>query len=530
MMALNYLCENFEVMADIVRYPIGEQSFEELRKGDFLYVDKTRFIEELVNSSKYYFLGRPRRFGKSLFLNTLQCFFEGKRHLFKGLYADTMHWEWEPYPVLKLDLNIEKYQTPDALDAVIENTLSEWERRYGIKPEIENPSVRFRNIIHTASEKTGKGVVILVDEYDKPLVNNLHNKENFEYCRNRLAALYSNFKSSADHIRLVFLTGVSRFAHLSVFSDLNNIQDISLDNSFSDICGITEEELTDNFRTGIEGVASENEWTEEETLAEIRKWYDGYKFSSRGKDIYNPYSLLNLMKKRDIRDYWVMSGTPSLLADQLRKFNVDIESLLHARCGENALSGLDLEDPSLIALFYQTGYLTIKGYDRMSRIYTLGLPNEEVKAGFLEYLLPRYLNTGNQDAPFLVSEFVREFREGDVEGFMRRLQSLFSSISYRMRMEQEINVHNGLLMLMLLVGLSVQTEYCTSSGRINLFVATDRFYYIIELKLDGTAREALDQINSKGYSLPFAVGNRQVIKIGVNFSTQTRTLVDWLVE
>ena len=518
-------------MADIVRYPIGEQSFEEIIERDCLYVDKTPFIEKVIESGgKYYFLGRPRRFGKSLFLNTLQCFFEGKRHLFKGLYADTMDWEWEPYPVLKLDLNTEKYKTPDALDAVVATHLKEWEEEYGVTPDYDNPATHFRNIIRAAHQKTGKGVVILVDEYDKPLVNDLHNPKNFEYCRDSLAALYSNFKSGADHIRLVFLTGVSRFAHLSVFSDLNNILDISLDKKYSDICGMTEDELREYFKTGIGNLASEYEWTEERTLEEIKKWYDGYRFSAKGKEIYNPYSLLCLMEQESFSDYWVKSGTPSLLADQLRKFNVDMESLLHARCGESALTGLDLEDPSLIALFYQTGYLTIKDYDRTSRIYTLGLPNEEVKAGFMEYLLPRYLNTGGKDTPFLVSEFVREFGEGDVEGFMRRLQSLFSSISYRMRMDQEINVHNGLLMLMLLVGLSVQTEYCTSAGRIDLFVATDRFYYIIELKLDGTAREALDQINSKGYALPFAVGNRQVIKIGVNFSTKTRTLVDWLME
>ena len=517
-------------MTDIVRYPIGQQSFETIRKEGWLYVDKTRFIENIITFGQYYFLGRPRRFGKSLFLNTLQCFFEGKRHLFKGLYADSMDWEWEPYPILKLDLNTEKYKTPDALDAVVATHLKEWEEEYGVTPDYDNHATRFRNIIRAAHQKTGKGVVILVDEYDKPLVNNLHNPQNFEYCRDSLAALYSNFKSGADHIRLVFLTGVSRFAHLSVFSDLNNIRDISLDNRFSDICGITEQELMDNFQTGIAGVAAEYGWSPEEAKAEIRKWYDGYRFSFRGKDIYNPYSLLNLMESSMFDTYWVKSGTPSLLADQLRKFNVDIESLLHARCGQSGLTGLDLEDPNPTALFYQTGYLTIKGFDMRSRIYTLGLPNEEVKEGLLEYLLPRYLNTGNQDTPFLVSEFVREFREGDVEGFMHRLQSLFASVSYRMRMNQEINVHNGLLMLMLLVGLSVQTEYCTSSGRIDLFVATDRFYYIIELKLDGTAREALDQINSKGYALPFAVGNRQVIKIGVNFSTQTRTLVDWLVE
>ncbi len=518
-------------MADIVRYPIGEQSFEELRGRNCLYVDKTSFIEKVIESGgKYYFLGRPRRFGKSLFLNTLQCFFEGKRHLFKGLHADSMDWDWEPYPVLKLDLNIEKYKTPDALDAVIEKTLREWERRYGITPEIDNPSVRFSDIIRTASEKTGKGVVILVDEYDKPLVNNLHNKENFEYCRNRLAALYSNFKSGADHIRLVFLTGVSRFAHLSVFSDLNNIRDISFNEDYAAICGITETELKANFRTGIGRLAARYRRDEDQIIDRLRTYYDGYRFSEEETYLFNPYSLLNAMEDRKFGKYWIASGTPTLLLEEMKRFDVDLQSLLNTRYNQEDLSGLDLDNPNPVALFFQTGYLTIRDFDFDTNLYTLGLPNEEVKTGFLEFLLPNYLNTGNQKAPFLVSEFVREFREGDTEGFMHRLQSLFASVSYRMRMDQEINVHNGLLMLMLLVGLSVQTEYCTSAGRIDLFVATDRFYYIIELKLDGTAREALDQINSKGYALPFAVGNRQVIKIGVNFSTQTRTLVDWTVE
>ena len=518
-------------MADIVRYPIGEQSFEELRERNCLYVDKTSFIEKVIESGgKYYFLGRPRRFGKSLFLNTLQCFFEGKRHLFKGLHADSMDWDWEPYPVLKLDLNIEKYKTPDALDAVIEKTLREWERRYGITPEIDNPSVRFSDIIRTASEKTGKGVVILVDEYDKPLVNNLHNKENFEYCRNRLAALYSNFKSGADHIRLVFLTGVSRFAHLSVFSDPNNIRDISFNEDYAAICGITETELKANFRTGIGRLAARYRRDEDQIIDRLRTYYDGYRFSEEETYLFNPYSLLNAMEDRKFGKYWIASGTPTLLLEEMKRFDVDLQSLLNTRYNQEDLSGLDLDNPNPVALFFQTGYLTIRDFDFDTNLYTLGLPNEEVKTGFLEFLLPNYLNTGNQKAPFLVSEFVREFREGDTEGFMHRLQSLFASVSYRMRMDQEINVHNGLLMLMLLVGLSVQTEYCTSAGRIDLFVATDRFYYIIELKLDGTAREALDQINSKGYALPFAVGNRQVIKIGVNFSTQTRTLVDWIVE
>ena len=420
-------------MADIVRYPIGQQSFEELRERNCLYVDKTRFIEEIVEGGgQYYFLGRPRRFGKSLFLNTLQCFFEGKRHLFKGLHADSMGWDWEPYPVLKLDLNIEKYKTPDALDAVIEKTLREWERRYGITPEIDNPSVRFSDIIRTASEKTGKGVVILVDEYDKPLVNNLHNKENFEYCRNRLAALYSNFKSGADHIRLVFLTGVSRFAHLSVFSDLNNIRDISFNEDYAAICGITETELKANFRTGIGRLAARYRRDEDQIIDRLRTYYDGYRFSEEETYLFNPYSLLNAMEDRKFGKYWIASGTPTLLLEEMKRFDVDLQSLLNTRYNQEDLSGLDLDNPNPVALFFQTGYLTIKDFDFDTNLYTLGLPNEEVKTGFLEFLLPNYLNTGNQKAPFLVSEFVREFREGDTEGFMHRLQSLFASVSYRL--------------------------------------------------------------------------------------------------
>ncbi len=526
-----YICEKFEVMAQRVRYPIGEQSFEQLRKRDCLYVDKTRFIDQIIgNGGKYYFLGRPRRFGKSLFLDTLKCFFEGKRHLFEGLYADSMEWDWEPYPVLKLDLNNEKYKTPDALDAVMEGLLKEWEREYGITPDVESHSMRFRSIIRAAHEKTGRGVVILVDEYDKPLVNNLHDHENFEYCRDKLASLYSNFKSSAEHIRLVFLTGVSRFAHLSVFSDLNNIQDISLDDDYADVCGITEEELRANFGEGIRNLASRYKYTEEQTIDRLRTFYDGYRFTDEEIYLYNPFSLLNAMQKRTFGKYWIASGTPSLLMSQMRRFDIDLKSLLDAKCGRDSLSGLDLENPWPLALFFQTGYLTIKDYDFEEELYTLGLPNEEVKTGFLEYLLPFYLNTKGEDTRFLVSEFVREFREGDVEGFMRRLKSLFASISYRMRMEQENNVHNGLLMLMLLVGLKVQTELCTSDGRIDLFVATDRYYYIIELKLDGTAREALDQINARDYALPFAVDDRRLFKIGVEFSTEKRALVDWIAE
>ena len=376
-------------MAQRVRYPIGQQSFEMLRKGNFLYVDKTHFIEPIIESSQYYFLGRPRRFGKSLFLDTLKCFFEGKRHLFKGLYADTMDWDWEPCPVLKLDLNSGQYDTSTGIDNVISSQLDKWETLYGITRTYDDVGVRLGDIIRAACEKTGKGVVILVDEYDKPLVNNLHNHENFEYCRSTLAALYSNFKTCAEYIRLVFLTGVSRFAHLSVFSDLNNIQDISLDDDYADVCGITEEELRANFGEGIRNLASKYKYTEEQTIDRLRTFYDGYRFTDEEIYLYNPFSLLNAMQKRTFGKYWIASGTPSLLMAQMKRFDIDLKSLLDAKCGRDDLSGLDLENPRPLALFFQTGYLTIKDFDFDTELYTLGLPNEEVKKGFLEYLLPK---------------------------------------------------------------------------------------------------------------------------------------------
>lgn len=512
-----------------VKYPVGEQSFERLREGGYLYVDKTRFIERIINRGKYYFLGRPRRFGKSLFLSTLSCFFQAKRHLFKGLYADTMDWDWQPYPVLYLDINIGQYDDPVSLRNLLSDTFARWENEYGIVSPCDDLSIRFNNIIREAYIKTGKGVVILVDEYDKPLVNNIHDHDRMESFRSELAAVYNNFKSCADYIRLVFLTGVSRFGKLSVFSGLNNISDISLDSDFADVCGITEQELADNFSEGIRELAEGEDLTEEGTRAELKRQYDGYHFARRSSDIYNPFSLLNVFDKREFGNYWIDSGIPTLLAQQLRAMDVDLRSVFEARCFEEDLKTLDMNSPRPLALLYQTGYLTIRGFDRRTRIFTLRLPNEEVKVGFLNFLLPYYANFhGETSSRFSVHEFVNEFNDGDVDGFMRRMESMFSAIPYEMEMDSERNLQNALLILMMLVGLDVQTEYRTSDGRIDLFVKTDRFYYIIELKIDRSAREALDQIEAKDYALPFATDSREVIKIGVSFSTTHRRITGWL--
>lgn len=519
-------------MANKVRYPVGQQSFKILRERDCLYVDKTQYIEKLLDDgSQYYFLGRPRRFGKSLFLSTMKCFFRAERHLFKGLYADSMDWDWQPHAVLYLDLNTESYRSSDTLTDVLCLNIERWEKEFGISPRIDNLSIRFSEVIRIAYEKTGKGVVILVDEYDKPLVNNLHDPELFTLFREQLTAVYSNFKSSASYIRMVFLTGVSRFAHLSVFSGLNNISDISFLDKYSAICGITEQELDDNFSVGMKRLAEKYKKTPEQVHEELKKQYDGYHFSDNSEDIYNPFSLLNVMEKEKFGSYWISSGFPTLLAQQLRRFDTDLSSVFGAKCFVDDLVGLDLDTPRPLALLYQTGYLTITNYNPDIDLYTLDIPNNEVRQGFLNFLLPYYANFGGEkNSRFFVYEFLTELRDGNIEAFMTRLQSMFAAVPYDMHMDNERNVHNALLMLMMLLGMDVQTEYKTSNGRIDLFIKTERYYYIMELKFDKSAREALDQINDRDYALPFATDDRQVIKIGINFSSESRTLTDWLAE
>jgi len=441
-----------------------------------------------------------------------------------------MDWDWSSYPVLHLDLNIEKYKTKETLDQVLDNMFKEWENVYEITTVSENISVRFNNIIKGAYEKTGKNVVILVDEYDKPLVSNLHDRELFVYFRDRLSAVYSNFKSGADYIRLVFLTGVSRFGHLSVFSGLNNIRDISFNDKFSDICGISEAELYSYFQTGIQMLSRKFKVSIDDVAAILKRKYDGYVFSPYGKEMYNPYSLLNVMEDERFGNYWILSGQATLLLEQLKRFDTDLQTMFPSECGMDDLYGLDLDNPHQNALFYQTGYLTIKDYDENTGLVKLDIPNEEVKYGLFNYLLPYYSNLKEQGATFTVSKFVREFRMGDVEGFMNRLTGMFSSVSYDMEMNREQNLHNALLILMKLVGLEVETEYRTSHGRIDLFVKTDRYYYIMELKLDRPAVEALEQMNDRDYALPFSLDGREIIKIGISFSTKTRTISEWILD
>ncbi|MDE5887022.1 MAG: ATP-binding protein [Muribaculaceae bacterium] len=518
-------------MEENVKYPIGEQDFKKIREEGFLYVDKTRFIETVLRSgSRYYFLARPRRFGKSLFLSTLQYFFEGKRDLFKGLYIDLFDWDWKAYPVLRLDLNKERYAEPDKLEDVLDKIFRQWENKFDIIPVDSNFSQRFETIIEQAHIKTGKQVVVLVDEYDKPLVGNLSKEENFEYYRSQLAALYSNFKSSAEHLKLVFLTGVSRFSKLSVFSDLNNLNDISFDDKYADICGITIQESRDYCHAGIRSLAKKENMTFDEAFEELRRNYDGYKFAGDGSEIFNPWSLFNALEKEKMENFWNETGLPTIVAESLKRVNSDLQQTFDTYCTESELKGLDLLNPDPIALLYQTGYLTIKEYIRKLKRFRLGIPNNEVKEGLFKVLVPYYVKTKTNSANSIINDIVVNFILGEPEKSMKGLQVYFAGIDYALKIDNENNFHNAFFLLLDLIGLETKAESHTSEGRIDIEITTDDFIYIIELKYDHSAEKALQQIKENHYARKYQNDSRRLFEIGVEFSSKTRCIENWIID
>lgn len=517
-------------MDDSRRYAIGQQDFKTLREGDAYYVDKTQYIEKIVSSkSRYYFLARPRRFGKSLFLSTLEYFFAGERQLFKELYIDSTDWHWERYPVLHLDLNTDRYAKPGILERVLDRMFRDWEKEYDVDVKDTDYSQRFSTIIKTAYEKTGKQVVILVDEYDKPLVGNLHNDEIFEHYRKNLASIYSNFKSSAKYIRLVFLTGISRFGKLSVFSDLNNLKDITFSGEFSDICGITEKELLDNFQTGIQEFSDKRRVSYEEGCRMLKRNYDGYRFTPEGSEIYNPWSLLNALAEKRIGSYWNSVGAATVVAEALKDADVDIEATLNADWNLDDLAGLDLLNADPTALLYQAGYLTIADYDFDLDSVRLKVPNEEVKKGLFNDLLECYIKVKHGTLKNLLDGIKNGIKDGKPEMLMKYLDTYFASVPYDLKMDSENNFHNAFYILLTLLGIDTKAEAHTSNGRIDLLIETPKYIYIIEIKFDSTPEEALQQIEDKEYGLKFEMDKRHLFKIGVNFSTTTRRPNSWKI-
>ena len=510
-------------------YPVGIQNFESLRRDGYFYVDKTAKIFELARTGRYYFLSRPRRFGKSLLISTLEAYFQGKKELFEGLAMEGLEKEWKRYPILHLDLNTEKYDTAEALDAKLELALSEWESLYGSNPHEKSLATRFEGTIKRAAAKAGERVVILIDEYDKPMLQAIGDQVRQDAYRSTLKAFYGALKSQDGNIKFALLTGVTKFGKVSVFSDLNNLEDLSRNPGYTDICGISEEELLRDFSDDIQELAAANGQTFEQACEQLKEDYDGYHFCPDSPGMYNPFSILNTFKSRRYGSYWFETGTPTYLVELLKKSNYDLEEMSHVETDADILDSIFTDD-NPIPVIYQSGYLTIKGYDKEFGIYELGFPNREVEEGFMKFLLPYYSSVSKTSSPFEIKKFVQDVKRGDIDGFMERLQSFLADCPYELAKDVELHYQNVLFIVFRLAGLYTKVEYHTSRGRIDLVLQTDSYVYVMEFKLDGTAEQALQQIEEKQYALPFAKDSRKVYTIGVNFSSETRNIDKWIVK
>lgn len=511
-------------------YPIGIQNFEKLREGGYFYIDKTALIYRMVKSGSYYFLSRPRRFGKSLLISTLEAYFQGKKELFKGLAMEGLEKEWKTHPVLHLDLNIEKYDTLESLNNILNSNLEQWENLYGRRDYEASFSLRFAGIIRRACEQTGQPVVILVDEYDKPMLQSIGNEALQRELRNTLKPFYGALKTMDKYIQFALMTGVTKFGKVSVFSDLNNLIDISMDWQFVEICGITEQEIHHSLEDDIHELAQAQNLTYEQTLCELKNRYDGYHFAEDSVGIYNPFSLLNTFFKMRFGSYWFETGTPTYLVELLKMHHYNLERMANEVADGDSLNGIDAADTDPIPVIYQSGYLTIKSYDPRFGTYRLGFPNIEVEEGFMRFLLPFYTHIEQRKSGFEVQKFVSEIESGDYNAFFHRLRSFFSDVPYEMLREQEVHYQNVLFILFKLMGFYTQVEYHTSEGRVDLVLQTENYVYIMEFKLNGTAEEALKQINEKHYARPFETDTRKVYKIGINFSKKTRNIDKWIIE
>ncbi len=504
------------------RYPIGIQTFSKIIEEGYMYVDKTFFIGRLVEEGSYYFLSRPRRFGKSLLLSTMRAYFEGRRHLFKGLALDQMDVDWTPSPVIHLDFNAENYQAEDGLQRFIDSTLASYEAIYGRREVDVTPAQRLGSLIRNAHSRHGQKVVILVDEYDKPLLALEDNKPLFEKNQAILKGMFANLKSMDAHIRFAFLTGVARFNKVSIFSDLNNLDDISLSEDYADICGLTEKELTDSFQAGIQNLAAKREEAPEETLAMLRDYYDGYLFHEGGSRLYNPFSVLSALRKESIQPYWFETGTPTFLVKRIKRSGMDPSALDGQKCGRETLLavGFDMKNP--IGLMFQTGYLTIASYDRMMEQYTLRFPNREVEIGLAQSLAPLYIpDSTDSDSHFSIYNFKEDLYGGRPQAFMKRLETLLKSMPGEDHSESTYRAI--VYLLCTLASAPTEAEHRSYRGRSDLEVATPGYVYIFEFKYRRSAKEAMEQLLSRDYGGRHALDSRPRYLIGANFSDRHST-------
>ena len=514
----------------MTKYPIGIQDFKTIRTDGYFYADKTALMYKLVKGGQYYFLSRPRRFGKSLLVSMMYYYFRGEKDLFHGLAIEQLEHEWKTHPVLHLDMNAEKYTTADALVSILNRNLRLWEQQYGCANQNDTLAGRFTEVIRNASEQTGQKVVILVDEYDKPLLQAFGNPGLMEDFRATLKAFYGVEKSMGAYIQFAFLTGVTKFSKVSVFSDLNNLTDITMDRRYAEICGITEGEIRSCLDTEVGELAEACGMSKADCYAKLKRNYDGYHFEHGTTGMYNPFSLLRTLDSQAFKDYWFETGTPTILAETLKKTNYNLEQLTQDEVTADLLGSIDSIETNPLPLIYQSGYLTVKDYDEEFQSYHLGFPNLEVERGFTRFLVPYYTTLSSQQGPSFIANFVKDVRAGRVEQFMQRLDTLFAGGDYQIAGDAELYFQNALWVIFKMFGLYTEVEHHTSDGRIDMLIKTSQYIYILEFKVDKSSDEALQQIEDKQYAKPFEHDGRTIYKIGVNFSSKTCRIDEWEIE
>ena len=514
-------------------YPVGIQTFERIRKENKLYIDKTEYVYRMTHSGGcYFFLSRPRRFGKSLLVSTFESYFSGKKELFEGLAIEKLEQEWMEYPVLHFDMSGGKHMEKEQLEDYLSNRLEAEERKWGITHTKRGANDRLTELITTAYEISGKQVVVLIDEYDAPMLDVAHDKETLDVLRNVMRNFFSPLKMCEPMLRFVFLTGITKFSQVSIFSELNNIKNVSLDDEYAGVCGITKEELLTQMSEDIDMLAEAQGMTREKTIAKLKENYDGYHFSPASPDVFNPYSLLNCFDDKNFGAYWFSSGTPTYLINMLRKFKV-----LPAKIGRSLARSSAFDAPTenlktITPLLYQSGYITIKGYDKMSQLFTLDLPNKEIKVGLFESLLPYYLEgMYAEEGDVAIAQMSVLIRQGDMDGALRLFQEFLGTVPYCNNTNYEGHYQQVLFIIFtLLTHFVVDVEVHTPNGRVDVVMETEDTLYLIELKLNKSAQAAMQQINLKQYGQRFARCGKPIVKVGVNFDAKKGNIEDWIIE
>lgn len=518
-------------MAQARKYPIGIQTFSEIRERNYLYIDKTQYLVDFIDKGyKYVFLSRPRRFGKSLFASMIHAYYEGRKDLFEGLAMGEYEKDWVKHPVLHLDMSAAKHMDKDMLERYLADMLTDQEAVFGYKSEKQDPNIRLKDLVVTANRLTGRKVALIIDEYDAPLLDVVHEELNLAALRRAMQNFYSPIKSLDPYLEFVFLTGITKFAQLSIFSELNNLFNISMYDKYSAICGISSEELHTQMLPDVERLAEHLHLSVDETFERLKRKYDGYHFSKNSEDVYNPFSLIKALASGDIGDYWFDSGTPTYIIKLLQKYNVGLRDLTGQDAG---VSDFDVSPENMttaLPLLYQSGYLTIKHYEPMIDLYTLGYPNEEVRTGMVRSLAANYLTPAEGTNSSFVIKFVKAVIADDMEQALTLMRAYLAGVSYRLSNKTERDVQTIFYLVFSLIGSFIKVEEESAHGRADVVITLPSVVYVMELKFDGSADAALRQIDEKGYLIPYTADGKRLVKVGVNYSSEERTITEWRIE